>query len=615
MLITTSILSANLALASSTEWNHVRNDIQNTGYSNAENVPDLGNDLGIAWQYNVQEHFYDDGLTIYNTPVVDDGKVYFSGSGGDSSSQWNQPEYIYCLNANSGLLEWKWKAESTAQITALYGKTYAGSSYMDKGGFYCLDGATGEIDWKKESEKYLDVCTGPKVFDGYIFVGTDKRALALRDSGGISLNFWENIGSSYCPAAFNGEHFSDKKVFFISNSVEPGPKVGHYLHCYRIGPGVDNIDEIWDRDICDSGGRDVLTVSDPVVSEETKKMIVYVVMNSPNDWAEGFIFSYNVENGEREKKKIITDHLSESESDHLGESIVLDDINGRLYIKEEEFVEDKGENSRLYCFDINDNFRELWRSDALNDNEPFTVRKHLNHPIVSDGKVYAGFGNTFYCFDAQTGEVKGSFSLDQTGYFGPASVVDRKIFVSGIWQDHGRLYCLDTNGNLPPDTPEIHVFPDSVIPGETYSIKVSSSDRNGDNLDYRIGMIFWTENKLKPKEERYTEYRPLTDWKGPYKSGESLEISVTIPEFDLPEKIFELEGVRFSCIAKESDGDRPLESFWCLTKQSQPKYKAKTLEPLPLVNLLRNTQPLGNLLNIIQEMMSTLRDMKPLVIK
>ncbi len=168
-----------------------------------------------------------------SSPVFHDGKVYF-GSG---------DYHIYCLNAKTGAVVWKFKTQDVVHASpAIYkGKVYVGSF---DGHFYALNAKTGEKVWKfmgKEDNKWGHCLEGfqasPAVKDGVVYCGSrDTYMYAFNAENGNILWKTKNPVNSWFTSsvAIRGDKLfcgsSDAKKFYVFDK-----NTGAILHEHFVG--------------------------------------------------------------------------------------------------------------------------------------------------------------------------------------------------------------------------------------------------------------------------------------------------------------------------------------------------------------------------------------------
>ncbi len=112
--------------------------------------------------------------TIFSTPVVADGKVYF-GEGLHTDSDCK----LYCLNAATGEELWAFTAKSHNEGPPCI---HDGKVYFSAGddGLFCLDAATGTEVWHyRGEEQKLHIDTPVIVADGKIYGGSGYNTFAV----------------------------------------------------------------------------------------------------------------------------------------------------------------------------------------------------------------------------------------------------------------------------------------------------------------------------------------------------------------------------------------------------------------------------------------------------
>jgi len=112
---------------------------------------------------------------IYSSPAVAGGYVYVGGGDGR----------VYCLNAQSGALEWKYATDSTIYSSPAIsgGYVYIGSA---NGTLYCLNGQTGAVVWKRGfGAGQMPFWSSPVVSGGYVYIeGGDGKLYCLSAATG-----------------------------------------------------------------------------------------------------------------------------------------------------------------------------------------------------------------------------------------------------------------------------------------------------------------------------------------------------------------------------------------------------------------------------------------------
>mgnify|MGYP000701642776 CR=1 FL=1 len=156
---------------------------------------------------------------ITSSPVVADGKVFFSS--------WNR---IYCLDANTGKLVWSNPGVTKYTMAVAYGKVFVVSSNV-----YCLDADTGEEIWRFEYSGYRDP---PAVADGKVIVNRGSSYDCLDADTGDRI--WDQNIPGTRGRAKTSAAIANGKVFFGTGWY--GAK--GMVICLGILPPVAHIDSI-----------------------------------------------------------------------------------------------------------------------------------------------------------------------------------------------------------------------------------------------------------------------------------------------------------------------------------------------------------------------------------
>ena len=166
---------------------------------------------------------------ISSSPTIVDGKVYVLSN----------DKYVYCINATSGSLIWKYGTEAlyidTSPPTFPYansspavvdGKVYVGS---DDGHIYCLDAASGSLIWKYGTGSF--VSSSPTVVDGKVYVGSHNYIVYCLDAASGSL-IWKYSGIGYVwnssPAVAGGKLYVSIRTGFVCLDAATGTEAWYF---------------------------------------------------------------------------------------------------------------------------------------------------------------------------------------------------------------------------------------------------------------------------------------------------------------------------------------------------------------------------------------------------
>ena len=311
-------------------WPMYHHDLQNTRFSTSS-APVTNEYLWICELV--------DGYAS-SSPIIVDNKVYFGAHFFDSNTT------LYCLNAETGDLIWRYYTEDWQEIESTpavaYGKVYFGSN---NGNIYCLNAETGDFIWSYDTGTKCG--SSPAILDGYVYIGSaqDGKLFCLdADNGKVYWSYY--VGSSVLstPAVVDG------KVYFGCHNG--------YIYCLDAETG----DSIW-----------MFSTSDWVHSSPAV-INGNVYIGSHNK----YLYCRNADTGEN--------IWSYKTGDTVDSTPAI--AYGYVYFGSMDY--------KVYCLDaVNGDF--IWS---------YTTDFHVeSSPAVADGKVYIGsLDNRIYCLDAYTGK-------------------------------------------------------------------------------------------------------------------------------------------------------------------------------------------------------------------
>jgi hypothetical protein len=169
-------------------------------------------ELGLSWSY------YSGGPSIYTSPAVADGVVYFGSGDGN----------IHALNAGTGAQLWQFATEDSlySSPAVANGVVYVGSANHN---LYALNASTGAKLWQFTTGGAVQSC--PAVANGGVYFGSwDGSVYALDAFSGSKL--WQfstgNVIQS-SPAVANGMVFVgsyDSNLYAFSDTINPAQAPG-----------------------------------------------------------------------------------------------------------------------------------------------------------------------------------------------------------------------------------------------------------------------------------------------------------------------------------------------------------------------------------------------------
>ena len=171
----------------------------------------------LLWDFKI-------GGTIYSTPSVENGVIYFSSI----------DNYVYALDADTGELRWRYRTGDRVRSspTVSDGVVYVGS--LD-GYFYALDAETGGLRWQYQAEDpiwFTPAVAGGVVFGATHPPGVDGQLFALDAASGLLLwQFRTRIVGHSAPAVIDGVVYIaslDRKVYALDAGT------GEVLWSYKV---------------------------------------------------------------------------------------------------------------------------------------------------------------------------------------------------------------------------------------------------------------------------------------------------------------------------------------------------------------------------------------------
>ena len=344
-------------------WPTLQHDPQHSGHSTAIG-PETNNTLWIINRFDsfsspviVNDRVYasdgwdmvcfdsDTGEELWNfttgwwgvsSPTVYDGNVYFRSC----------DDYLYCVNAVSGELIWKFRVRRCDILIAplvahdrVYGYGYFG---IHKATFYCLDAVTGETIWMNNVTEAFGLAA---FWNDTIYVTTAA----------------EEGDNVFCLDAESGEelwsvHLTDEGVYCVPTVVDGKIYVGGLedgkVYCVNASTGQ----EVWQY----STGNAFNICSSPAVAYGN----IYFGSNDQN------VYCLNADNG--------TEQWIYTTARGTGSCPAV--VDGKVYIG----------SDKVYCLDAFDGTL-IWK--YVPDLDAYTS------PAVADGKVcIAACDNNLYCF-------------------------------------------------------------------------------------------------------------------------------------------------------------------------------------------------------------------------
>jgi len=134
------------------------------------------------------------------SPAVADGCVFIAGS---FASVFFRGANIYCLDAESGEIRWRFKTAQQvfSSPAVVSGRVYCGEGLHSDGNssLYCLDATSGSLLWSFPTKSHVE--SSPAVADGKVYFGAGDDGLYCVDvTSGTQVWHYENVHVDVPPA-------------------------------------------------------------------------------------------------------------------------------------------------------------------------------------------------------------------------------------------------------------------------------------------------------------------------------------------------------------------------------------------------------------------------------
>ncbi|MFQ6115951.1 MAG: PQQ-binding-like beta-propeller repeat protein, partial [bacterium] len=416
-------------------WPMFRHDQSHTGYSISK-APDNNSTLWI----------YDTKSGIFSSPAVFE-EVVFIGSG----------EYLYALNATTGILIWKYRTGTISSSPAIANRKVFVGSY--DGNVYALNATSGQRIWNystREENWPPAVQSSAVVANGRVFIGSGRgKMYALDENTGAKIwSFQAEVGLFSSSAVANDMVYfgsRDHKVYALNAST------GVLIWRYTTG------DEIYSSP-CVAEGKVFIGSNDgklyaldastgtPLWSFAALPSGVNGVVRSSPAYADGSVFVGS-----------FPGFLSDN---RYGAIFALNASTGAL----------------------------IWKYT--------TGTISYSSPAVADGKVFVMnfYNGTIYALNATTGALVWSYNTEGTYSESSPAVADGKVFVgsaNGKVYSFGRMLYFnitvdprfyDNRGEPLVPSPSSWTI---IFPNGTGKAVSGSVTFNGPMGTYSIGNVIW----------------------------------------------------------------------------------------------------------------------------
>jgi len=358
------------------------------------------------------EWFFQADGPIVGSPVAADGKIIFG----------SYDENIYCIDAYSGTLLWKFKTgyrvSSTPAIVG--GRVYTGA---DDGYVYCIDANTGTQIWKKLAGGVTEGAlfrsmpqrrSSPVVVDNRIYVGAMDGKVYCFDTDGNQKWVYTATNITY---GIGGTPYVYKGVVYIAS----GDGVLHAIN-------ATNGQMIWKRTVTGSDRRFVGT---PIVVNDPRAGEILIIGSDTGAFMGGRRMTIvNITDGSIIKHIDLTLVGMASTVMAWQPAYYFNGTHGILYISENMYASAWAIINSTY-------FTRIWSQWV--GHVIYSSAVYVDD--ITRAKVYVG--NNAYsliCFDAKTGKPLSSYPTGGP-IFGSVAVYEGRIYVGSY---DGRLYCFSS---------------------------------------------------------------------------------------------------------------------------------------------------------------------------
>ncbi len=154
----------------------------------------------VIWKTNIPDEF------VWGSPTVANGRVYVLGT----------YFYLYCYDAYTGDLLWKFQADGHCGPMVADDKVYFGSSWYE--GFHCLNATTGNEIWVHDPTTLYSGCT-PAIVNGKVYVGSDPGVFYCLDAD-TGDEIWDYaVGGIWAsPSVYNNKVYVASDQFYCLNA-------------------------------------------------------------------------------------------------------------------------------------------------------------------------------------------------------------------------------------------------------------------------------------------------------------------------------------------------------------------------------------------------------------
>ena len=499
-------------------WSQHQHDPQNTGYSTST-APNTNN---VLWKIILPK-----SRAILSNTIVADDRVYICGAGEDLSQKAMFPFIkdrdfggkLYCIDAITGGLLWMIDYpleddELPHNIIEGTPVVYNNKVYICPYGYFkdkwigkvhCYDAINGDLLWKSDYIGRLE-WAGPTVVNDKLYVTTyngwgpkESKIYCLNATNG------EILWNFYIVGWLNGcPAVVDDKVY-IGRRDYTSQGVDYNVFCLNASTG--ELIWRWYNPLKQGSVSSPLVVDDKIFIGSVGYGETY--SNGSSKYFAGEIFCINAVTGK-------TIWVSDIDEDFLTCFAYYD---SKIYAGSNAYMDlmhpFQQSGYTFYCLDA-DSGEVIWEK-SLPTLPGIMNPPGLSSSIAADGKVFVCSPCRrickYYCFDALSGEIIWEYKVPGwlTLCLGPA-VADGQVYFpfSTMSCRNGKLYCFGDVDPNAPSAPSISGKKIGVTEKE-YEYTFSSTDPDGDEVYYYIS---WGDGTIE-------------EWIGPYSSGEEVTVNHT----------------------------------------------------------------------------------------
>ena len=362
-------------------WSAFRGGLTRTGSSDSQPGPEIGEEVWVFRDLDFRSG------NFASSPAVVGNRIYVGSSQSDIFASGG---VVYCLNAESGEMIWKYRTvrEIFSSPAVANGKVYIGEGlHRDVDSkLYCLNAATGDFLWSFQTSSHVE--SSPAVVDDRVYFGGGADGVYCADAEtGEQIWHYPGIHVDISPAVDNGSvyvgtGYGDTSIYCLDADT------GAQKWKLRQGYSVWGSPSVLSNKVYFGIGNGNFLESD----EEPYGKVICVDTNTQET-----VWEYEIE-------------------DSVLTAVALSD--GHAYFGSRD--------GNVYCLDANSGeFKWKWS----------TGKPVLSSPAIAGQYAYFGSDSgVIYCLDKLNGQLKWEFDTtitapDGTKIFSSPAVSNSKLYV------------------------------------------------------------------------------------------------------------------------------------------------------------------------------------------